>query len=71
MKDLGYNECHKCSGNIETVKETSKLINERLQSLVKVTVPVWKCKECKNVVHPKESFEIIKRASGPNEVKVS
>jgi|Wag4MinimDraft_13_1082653.scaffolds.fasta_scaffold01858_4 YgiT-type zinc finger domain-containing protein len=70
MKDLGYNECHVCGGDVQVVKKTDEFVNEILMELIKVTVPVWVCEDCGNEVYPDESYKIRKRCSGPTEEEV-
>lgn len=64
MKDLGYSECHKCGGNVKVVDKKDEFFNEKLWHIIKVTVPIWVCKDCGNEVFPEESLEIRRRCSG-------
>ena len=64
MKDFSYKKCHKCGSEVKKIKKEKEYFNEKLNDIIKVTVPVWECKECENIVYPSESLDICNKCAG-------
>ena len=56
---MSYEKCHFCDGEVYDSYKKHGIMNKKINKIIKIELPVWRCKECGIEVHRSESMRLL------------